>query len=803
MRVLFFILFPLLAFGQVQYKGQTVFYKGQPLTEAVNNSSPSPSCSDGIQNGDETGVDCGGSCSPCSDPSATIVATDNTATEAGLTIGFYTITLSETNSTGSAITINYNVTGTATSGSDYVALSGTASIADGTSSITVNVTPLEDLIVEGSETVIATLTSGTGYVVGSPNSATVTITSNDSGGSGGNPDWFAANPSVSEPADNNTYTPTSSGDITNVANAGRTAIISNSFDCNGCTFAANQKIRPAGGAISGSNINLNGAYIDDVPDQAFDSSARFSAVYEDSWVYAETFGAVSNDAGDDSDAIDAAHDNCKFSRLNGGTYVKNSPSFTDGVRDVIFDLNASKIELTSGAGYNQTTDQQGVFMYHAVNPKFFNGEIDGNNHFGAAFRIGNPQAYHFEDLFIHHLENDPYSTSEGHRTIAFDIDVTNTSTSRSWFGGLPWTGRNSTTVFENGYINNCTIEDLSATGSGLPSNSCQAIWWRIGEVNNTNNALAFQSNNIIRRLSGDEAEGIYWNGDPGIIDDHALALELQTENISECGDRAIKATSSNITINNSTFGEPTVDIGRTLVEIFTLGNQTNTNSRIKNVTITNNTFNDTRGNVCNFISLGDVQNVTVTGNDFNYGTSGNYSAIGLGTLATAPANGWAENMTISGNTYINSGLELRRTLTTSNVVVENETFTWNHTGTGGGQTQALIRARSNGDYTGFIFRNSNANVTITSAGDSFTGLLYIDNDMTGMDIDNVDLTYTSSFSNSTGEFGYITGNFDSSNTIDDCDMVNASGTGALQVDGTQGAIITNSFGQGATAITMQ
>lgn len=28
-------------------------------------STPSPTCSDGIQNGDETGIDCGGSCSPC------------------------------------------------------------------------------------------------------------------------------------------------------------------------------------------------------------------------------------------------------------------------------------------------------------------------------------------------------------------------------------------------------------------------------------------------------------------------------------------------------------------------------------------------------------------------------------------------------------------------------------------------------------------------------------------------------------------------------------------------------------------
>lgn len=35
-------------------------------TEFCLGSTPEPTCSDGIQNGDETGVDCGGSCAPCS-----------------------------------------------------------------------------------------------------------------------------------------------------------------------------------------------------------------------------------------------------------------------------------------------------------------------------------------------------------------------------------------------------------------------------------------------------------------------------------------------------------------------------------------------------------------------------------------------------------------------------------------------------------------------------------------------------------------------------------------------------------------
>jgi hypothetical protein len=40
--------------------------------EVAPNPSSSTSCTDGVMNGDETGIDCGGSCDPCSsEPSCT------------------------------------------------------------------------------------------------------------------------------------------------------------------------------------------------------------------------------------------------------------------------------------------------------------------------------------------------------------------------------------------------------------------------------------------------------------------------------------------------------------------------------------------------------------------------------------------------------------------------------------------------------------------------------------------------------------------------------------------------------------
>ncbi len=107
----------------------------------------------------------------------TIAASDNTATEAGLTTGAFTITRS--GSTTGNLTVGYTVTGSATHGTDYTALSGIATILDGHSSVTVTVTPIDDSTQEGTETVQLVLTSGIDYTVGSPGSAIVSIVDDD------------------------------------------------------------------------------------------------------------------------------------------------------------------------------------------------------------------------------------------------------------------------------------------------------------------------------------------------------------------------------------------------------------------------------------------------------------------------------------------------------------------------------------------------------------------------------------------------------------------------------------------------
>ncbi|MEC7262555.1 MAG: Calx-beta domain-containing protein, partial [Bacteroidota bacterium] len=110
---------------------------------------------------------------------ATITANDNAASENPLDTGEYTVSLDAVNGTGSAITVAYTVTGTAVSGSDYVALAGSVDIPDGQQTATITLTPVDDTDVEADETVVVTLDPGAGYTVGSPSSDTVTISSED------------------------------------------------------------------------------------------------------------------------------------------------------------------------------------------------------------------------------------------------------------------------------------------------------------------------------------------------------------------------------------------------------------------------------------------------------------------------------------------------------------------------------------------------------------------------------------------------------------------------------------------------
>lgn len=82
--------------------------------------------------------------------------------------------------TAGDLTVNYAISGTATNGVDYQTLSGTVVIPDTQLGANLVMTPIDDALPEGTETVTLTVLPGTGYGVDRPASATFEIADNDS-----------------------------------------------------------------------------------------------------------------------------------------------------------------------------------------------------------------------------------------------------------------------------------------------------------------------------------------------------------------------------------------------------------------------------------------------------------------------------------------------------------------------------------------------------------------------------------------------------------------------------------------------
>jgi hypothetical protein len=111
-------------------------------------------------------------------PTVTLKIIDGSASEVPATdTGKMQIT--RTGATTSALTVSYTITGTAKNGRDYQRLRGQAIIKSGAKSINVQLRTIDDTIAEPDETAIFTLSANASYTIGSPNTGTVVIHSNE------------------------------------------------------------------------------------------------------------------------------------------------------------------------------------------------------------------------------------------------------------------------------------------------------------------------------------------------------------------------------------------------------------------------------------------------------------------------------------------------------------------------------------------------------------------------------------------------------------------------------------------------
>src|SRR5438132_1097731 len=115
------------------------------------------------------------------DPNSTVTiyATDAHASEAGSDTG--TFTVRRTGATNFPLLVFYQLSGTASNGVDYEQLGTTVQIPAGALAASFTVKPIDDSLVEGTETVVAQITASPlacvacGYNIGTPNIAEILI----------------------------------------------------------------------------------------------------------------------------------------------------------------------------------------------------------------------------------------------------------------------------------------------------------------------------------------------------------------------------------------------------------------------------------------------------------------------------------------------------------------------------------------------------------------------------------------------------------------------------------------------------
>ncbi len=90
--------------------------------------------------------------------------------------------ISRTGDTTAALVVNLAIGGTAITGTDYSSVTSPVTIPAGFVSTTINITPIDDLLGEGTETVVLSIATGATYEIATSSSGTVNITDNEIAG---------------------------------------------------------------------------------------------------------------------------------------------------------------------------------------------------------------------------------------------------------------------------------------------------------------------------------------------------------------------------------------------------------------------------------------------------------------------------------------------------------------------------------------------------------------------------------------------------------------------------------------------
>src|SRR5262245_11594107 len=109
-------------------------------------------------------------------PTVTIATVDAAASEVGADTGTFRVT--RTGDTTQGLSVFFTIGDSATNGADYQGIAGSIKITAGENFADRVITPVNEPLLEGPETVVLTLSTNAGYVVGAADDATLTIADN-------------------------------------------------------------------------------------------------------------------------------------------------------------------------------------------------------------------------------------------------------------------------------------------------------------------------------------------------------------------------------------------------------------------------------------------------------------------------------------------------------------------------------------------------------------------------------------------------------------------------------------------------
>ena len=577
--------------------------------------------------------------------------------------------------------------------------------------------------------------------------------------------------------DANVHTPTSAAELSDPANAGKVAILSGTFDLGDTKLAAGQILVPNGGALTGENVDLNGATIINNGKAAFAPSFRFSALHKAGCLSPELFGAGAT--GDDADAIEAMIVNGEraISAANAEYNFNTGKKFDRGG---VFKWNGNSARIESK--YSSGSGQY-LMTWEGTRHEICDLEIDGNDTTERLMKVVKSDFY-IDGVDFHHFRTE--QTDE--RAINYWVHLYTESGS-------------------DFKIYNSKLHDVKAAASSLDplvvTGITRQLWFSYYETDKP--AKIHIKNSEIYNTQSNNGDGIHLFGVNNDFDHQVNAL---IEDSKFWGNlrRDIKMQTEGLQVHRCEFtkskanetlpygGKTATSIGISLMDA--LG-PSDFHDRAE---VIDSKFTNAELNNSMYVALHHARGAVVRGNTFEL-SEPLVSGAGVSIQAKQSGN------IVENNTFKNTGVYVAGTESTSKPsTIRNNQFSWTikTATTGNGYFGSIFRNWSSNLPTRDVVIESNtATIDVVNASGAFWGFFSANAGASSQNVAVRSNTVTFTGNSSSQKFMYVKGDFGSSNEVKDNVVNGINVAGAFHIEGDKSFQNVNNTDGAGKSLTVQ